>query len=121
MGTAGIDYTKEIQDTLLRIGIPCNLLGFVFLTRAIQSSIDDPLSLHHVVNGLYTNIANEYHSTPGRVERAMRHAIESAWTHGDLEYIEKLFKNSVNPLKGKPTNMQFISRMYFHFANEHKP
>ena len=120
MGTTACDNTKEIQDTLLRIGIPTNLIGFVFLTRAIQTTIEDPVMLHHVMKGLYTNIANEYNSTPSRVERAMRHAIEVAWTYGDLDYIDELFINSVNPLKGQPTNMQFISRLYFNYINEHK-
>ena len=121
METDTHDNTREIQDTLLRIGIPSNLLGFVFLTKAIQDSINNPLMLHNVMRGLYADIAKEYHSSTSRVERAMRHAIEVAWTYGDLDYIESLFINSVNPFKGQPTNMQFISRMYFHFANEHKP
>lgn len=121
MGTTAYDRTKEIQDELLRIGIPANLLGFIFLTRAIQATVDDPVMLHHVMKGLYADIAKEYNSTPSRVERAMRHAIEVAWTYGDLDHIDELFINSVNPLKGQPTNTQFIARLYFYFINEHKP
>lgn len=121
MGKTAYDNTKEIQDVLLHIGIPANLLGFAYLTRAVQVSLRNPDILHHIMNGLYADVANEYHSTPMKVERTMRHAIEVAWTYGDLEFIDELFQSSVNPLKGQPTNSQFIARLYYYFNNTQEP
>lgn len=116
-----LDNTKEIQDVLLQIGIPTNLSGFAYITCAVQLVLIDSSELHHIVKGLYVDIANNCHSTPQRVERSIRHAIEVAWTYGDLDYIDGLFRSSVNPLKGQPTNSQFISRLYYYFLNNHKP
>lgn len=117
MGKTAYDNTKEIQDVLLHIGIPANLLGFAYITCAIQLTLSDPNELHHIVKGLYVDIAENCQSTPIRVERAIRHAIQVAWTQGDIEYIEGMFKNSVNPMKGSPTNAQFIARLYYYFLN----
>lgn len=115
------DNTKEIQDVLLQIGIPANLSGFAYITCAVQLVLLDSSELHNVVKGLYVGVANNCDSTPQRVERSIRHAIEVAWTHGDLDYIDDLFRSSVNPLKGQPTNSQFIARLYYYFNNSHKP
>jgi two-component system response regulator (stage 0 sporulation protein A) len=121
MGKTAYDNTKEIQDVLLQIGMPANLLGFAYLTKAVQMSLENPELLHHIMKGLYTEVATEYHSTPIKVERTMRHAIEVAWTYGDLEFIDLLFRSSVNPLKGQPTNSQFIARLFYYFNNSQEP
>ena len=121
MGKAAYDRTKEIQDVLLQIGMPANLMGFAYLTRAIQVALEDPDALHHIMNKLYVEVAEDYHSTPSRVERTIRSAIEVAWTYGDLDYIDSLFKNSVNPMKGQPTNSQLIARLYYYFNNSQEP
>ena len=121
MGKTAYDNTKEIQEILLQIGIPANLLGFAYITRAVQVTLIKPDALQHIMKGLYTEVANEYHSTPVKVERTMRHAIEVAWTYGNAEYINELFKYSVNPLKGQPTNSQFIARLFYYFNNSQEP
>lgn len=121
MGKAAYNNTKEIQEVLLQIGMPANLLGFAYFTRAIQVALDNPDALQHLMKILYAEVAEEYHSTPSRVERTMRNAIEVAWTYGDLDYIDHLFRNSVNPLKGQPTNSQFIARLYYYFNNSQEP
>lgn len=121
MGKTAYDNTKEIQDVLLQIGMPANLLGFIYFTKAIQVALEHPDALHHIMNELYAEVAEECHSTPSKVERTMRHAIEVAWTYGDLDYIDFLFKNSVNPLKGQPTNSQFIARLFYYFNNSQEP
>lgn len=117
MGKAAYDNTREIQDVLLQIGIPANLMGFAYITNAVQLVLADPNELQHIVKGLYVDVAGNCASTPIRVERAIRHAIHVAWEQGDIEFIEMLFRNSVNPLKGSPTNAQFIARMYYYFIN----
>lgn len=114
------DNTKEIQDVLLHIGIPANLSGFIYITSAVQLVLLDSSELHHIVKRLYVDVANNCNSTPQRVERAIRHAIEVAWTYGDLDYIDDLFKSSVNPLRGQPTNSQLIARLYYYFINNCK-
>lgn len=121
MGKAAYDRTKEIQDVLLQIGMPANLSGFAYFTMAIQRTLENPEAMQHIMKGLYADVADEYHSTTSRVERSMRTAIETAWTYGDLDYIDSLFKNSVNPLKGQPTNSQFIARLYYYFRNSQEP
>ena len=113
--------TRDIQDVLLQIGIPANLLGFAYITMAVQVSLQNPDVLQHIMKGLYAEVANGYHTTPLKVERNMRHAIEVAWSYGDLDYIDNLFKSSVNPLKGQPTNSQLISRLYYYFNDSQEP
>jgi two-component system response regulator (stage 0 sporulation protein A) len=121
MGKAAYDNTKEIQDMLLQLGMPANLLGFAYFTRAIQVALTKPEMLHHIMNGLYVEVAHEYNSTPASVERTMRHALAVTWMYGDLDTIDDLFKNSVNPIKGSPTNSQFIARLYYYFNNSQEP
>lgn len=111
------DNTNDIQDVLLQIGIPANLVGFAYITRAVQLVLVDSSELQCIVKGLYVNIANDYNTTPQRVERGIRHAIEKAWSQGDIQFIQYLFRNSINPLKGTPTNTQFIARLYYYFVN----
>lgn len=120
METTVYDNTKEIHDVLLQIGMPANLIGFAYATRAVQLVLANSDELQCIVRGLYVHVANDCNTTPQRVERALRHAIGVTWSHGDVEFIQALFKNSVNPLKGQPTNTQFIARLYYYFANSHK-
>ena len=105
---------ETIHETLLLIGIPSNLKGFRYITYAEQMMADDPDLMFHVVDGLYRGIAIQFDTKPACVERAIRHAIAVAWTYGNLEFINELFRYSVNPNKGTPTNSQFISRLYFY-------
>lgn len=107
----------DIQDVLLDIGIPSSLLGFMYITYAEQLVLSDPSYMRKITNGLYKEIAKKYDSTPTRVERCIRHAIEVGCTQGNTDSIYRLFKHSVNPLKGTPTNGQFIARVYYHLAN----
>jgi len=107
---------REIQDLLLRIGVPTNLSGFVFLTSAEEFILKDPTELYKIT-GLYADIAHKHNTTVPRVERSIRHAIHVAWLYGNMAFIDELFKYSINPLKGSPTNSQFISRLYFYLSN----
>ena len=58
---------------------------------------------------LYPEVARRYNTTPSRVERAVRHAIETAWDRGDLETLQRYFGYTVSNTKGKPTNSEFIA------------
>lgn len=120
MAQVDYDNTSEIQDVLLQIGVPANLAGFAYITSAVQLVLADSNRLQNIVKGLYVSVATIYNTTPQRVERGIRHAISRAWIQGDMEYIHFLFKNSVNPMKGTPTNTQFIARLYYYFVNSYK-
>lgn len=106
-----------IHDILLSIGIPPNLLGYMYLVEAMQMILLNPLYLQSVTKGLYIDIAKKYGTKPQRVERAIRHAINTAWLIGNVEYIDHIFKNCVNPNKGVPTNSLFLARLYFYISN----
>lgn len=107
---------KEIQDVLLQIGMPANLRGFAYLTSAEQLVLDNPTELYKIT-GLYADVAHRHKTTVIRVERAIRHAVEVAWLRGNYDFLKELFKNSVNPTVGRPTNSQFIASLYFYLDN----
>lgn len=110
----------EIQDLLLDIGISPSLVGFQYLTYAEQLALTDEEYLRHVTKLLYIDIAKKFHTKPSCVERGIRHAINAAWNHTSPDQISKLFRNSINPQKGIPTNSQFIARLYFYLSNNHQ-
>lgn len=110
---------KEIQDVLLSIGVPANLSGFKYITYAVQLILANPEeSTIKIVDGLYADVGRKYATKSSRVERCIRHAIVTAWQRGNMEYINALFKNSVNPNKPNPTNTQFLMRLYYYFATQ---
>lgn len=103
----------NIQDALLTIGMPPNLLGFNYTLSALCMILSDPDYLHCITKGLYSDVALRHDTTPSRVERAMRNAISAAWLNGDTKYIRYIFKTCVDPQKGAPTNSLFLARMYY--------
>ena len=109
--------SNVIHDILLSIGIPPNLLGYLYIVEALQMVLLNPMYMNHITKGLYIDIAKKYGASAQRVERAIRHAINTAWLHGDVYYIDHIFKNCVNPNKGVPTNSLFLARLYFYISN----
>jgi two-component system, response regulator, stage 0 sporulation protein A len=102
----------KITDILRSIGIPANLKGYFFLRESIQMINNGcEISFSKVI---YPAIASKYHTTPSRVERAIRHAIEVGWNRGGIEQLDFLFGNTVSPLKGRPTNGEFIALIAEH-------
>ena len=99
----------EVTEMLSNLGIPRHIKGFHYIRRAILISLNYKNGPIPITKVLYPKIAREFETTPSRVERAVRHAIEVAWCRGDYEYIHKLFVNTVSSTKGKPTNAEFIS------------
>lgn len=109
---------SDIQELLLDIGIPTNLLGFSYITSAIQLSLTNVEYTFRMTKLLYIDIAKKFNTSPASVERCIRHAIEVGWNCGSIELIEKIFRNSINSARGIPTNSQFITRLCLYFETE---
>lgn len=105
------------HELLLRIGIPAHLYGYGFIIYALEQSLQNPSVLHHVTKGLYIDIAKNFQTNPCSVEHAIRHAISVACKHGDVEFINQIFKNSIRPNKNAPTNTMFLARLYYYIVN----
>ena len=97
--------TEIIHD----VGVPAHIKGYQYLRDAIVMSVLDMDMLNSVTKVLYPEVAKKYKTTPSRVERAIRHAIEVAWSRGKVDTIEELFGYTVSIGKGKPTNSEFIA------------
>ena len=104
-----IDMEGEITDVIHELGVPAHIKGYTYLRKAILLVVEDPDLLNSVTKILYPQIAETYDTTPSRVERAIRHAIEVAWNRNDVETIKSLFGYTINTEKGKPTNSEFIA------------
>ena len=91
------------------IGVPAHIKGYQYLREAIMIAVNDMDVINAVTKVLYPEVAKRFCTTPSRVERAIRHAIEVAWDRGDLETLQKYFGYTVNSAKGKPTNSEFIA------------
>ena len=107
----------RISEVLRSVGIPANLKGYLFLREAIQmviKNVDLLGGLGGITKIIYPAIAEKYHTTPSRVERAIRHSIEVGWNRGSIEVIEFVFGNTVSQLKVKPTNGKFIALIADH-------
>lgn len=98
-----------VTVAIQRIGIPPHIRGYQYVRDAIMMVVQDMSLLKAVTTQLYPRIAEKYDTLPTRVERALRHAIEVAWTRGDMEAIQEYFGFTVNSEKGKPTNSEFIA------------
>lgn len=96
-------------DMLLRLGVPANLSGFRYLREGIRLAVEDEDILRHMTTHLYPQVAAAFSTTPIRVERNMRHGVETAFARGDLDVLSGFFGNTVSPDKGKPTNSEFLA------------
>lgn len=99
----------EITNIIHEIGVPAHIKGYMYLREAITMVVNDMELLSAVTKELYPSIAKKYNTTASRVERAIRHAIEVAWSRGQVETINKLFGYTIHNDKGKPTNSEFIA------------
>ncbi|MDO5415964.1 MAG: sporulation transcription factor Spo0A [Lachnospiraceae bacterium] len=100
---------NDVTHMLHEIGIPAHIKGYQYLRDAIIVSVEDNEMLSSVTKILYPSIAKKHRTTASRVERAIRHAIEVAWSRGRLETINEIFGYTVSTGKGKPTNSEFIA------------
>ena len=98
-----------VTDVIHEIGVPAHIKGYQYLREAIILTIRDMDMINAVTKVLYPEVARKFSTTPSRVERAIRHAIEVAWDRGDIEVLQKYFGYTVSNIKGKPTNSEFIA------------
>ena len=103
------DLEKDVTDMIHEIGVPAHIKGYQYLREAIMMSVEDGEMLNSITKILYPTIAKRYQTTPSRVERAIRHAIEVAWSRGKMETLDSLFGYTISLGKGKPTNSEFIA------------
>ena len=103
------DLEKDVTDMIHEIGVPAHIKGYQYLREAIMMAVEDVEMLGSITKILYPTIAKKYQTTPSRVERAIRHAIEVAWSRGRMETLDALFGYTINTGKGKPTNSEFIA------------
>lgn len=105
------DMDAEVTKIIHEIGIPANIRGYLYLRDAIIFVMSEMNLLGSVTKVLYPRIAEKHNTTPSRVERAIRHAIEVAWSRGNIELLNEIFGHTVDMEKGKPTNSAFIARI----------
>ena len=107
--TESADMEQIVTNMIHDIGVPAHIKGYTFLRDAILMAIDNVDILNYITKGLYPDIAKKRNTTPSRVERAIRHAIEVAWSRGNIDTLEYIFGYTINNSKGKPTNSEFIA------------
>lgn len=107
--SAAYDLETKVTNILHEIGVPAHIRGYHYMREAIIMSVNDMDVLNYITKELYPSIAKKCNTTPSRVERAIRHAIEVAWNRGKVDAIDALFGYTVNNHKGKPTNSEFIA------------
>ena len=98
-----------VTNVIHEVGVPAHIKGYQYLREAIIMVVNDINVINQITKQLYPDIAKKYKTTPSRVERAIRHAIEVAWGRGQTEVVENIFGYTVNANKGKPTNSEFIA------------
>lgn len=107
--TQPAELKDMVTSIIHEIGVPAHIKGYQYLREAIMIAVDDMDVINAVTKVLYPEVARRFATTPSRVERAIRHAIEVAWDRGDLETLQRFFGYTVNSTKGKPTNSEFIA------------
>lgn len=100
---------REVTAVIHEVGVPAHIKGYQYVREAIVIAVQDMDVINAVTKVLYPEVARRYSTTPSRVERAVRHAIEVAWDRGDLETLQRYFGYTVSNTKGKPTNSEFIA------------
>ncbi len=100
---------EKISSVFISIGIPAHIKGYHFLREAVKMVVENPDSINRITKELYPGIARKFTTSSSKVERAIRHAIEVAWTRGKIENINELFGFKVYGKNDKPTNGEFIA------------
>jgi two-component system response regulator (stage 0 sporulation protein A) len=116
----GKNLDANITSIIHEIGVPAHIKGYQYLREAITMVYNNIEILGAITKTLYPAIAEKFKTTPSRVERAIRHAIEVAWTRGNIDSISHLFGYTINISKSKPTNSEFIAMVADKLRIEHK-
>ena len=98
----------KVSKMLHNLGVPSHIKGYQYIRDSVIMMYENPKYLGGITKELYPEIALKYDTTPSRVERAIRHAIEVSWNRGDYDLMEEIFGNSVDYDRAKPTNSEFI-------------
>ena len=98
-----------VTNIIHEVGVPAHIKGYQYLREAIMMVVNNIDIINQITKQLYPDIAVKFHTTPSRVERAIRHAIEVAWTRGQTETVDSIFGYTISAAKGKPTNSEFIA------------
>ena len=114
------DLEATVTDIIHEIGVPAHIKGYQYLREAIILTINDMDMINAVTKVLYPRVAKKFSTTPSRVERAIRHAIEVAWDRGDVETLQRFFGYTISEMKGKPTNSEFIAMIADHLNLKRK-
>ena len=99
----------DVTDIIHEIGVPAHIKGYQYIREGIIMAIEDINMMNYITKLLYPTIAKKYKTTSSSVERAIRHAIEVAWSRGKVELLEEMFGYTISSGKGKPTNSEFIA------------
>ena len=120
--SAGEAYdSKQLHKLLLSIGVPPNIYGYGYIIRSIELILRNPEYMHYITKGLYIDVAKDFHATPTRVERAIRHAINAAWINNcDEDFMNQIFQNCIRPNRKVPSNSVFLSRLYYHITTNYQ-
>ena len=100
---------RAVTNIIHEVGVPAHIKGYHYVREAIMMAVEDMDILNAITKILYPSVAKKFETTPSRVERAIRHAIETAWNRGDLDTLNNFFGYTVSNTKGKPTNSEFIA------------
>lgn len=117
---AKLELESEITELLHEIGIPAHIKGYMYLRTAILETYINVDFLGQITKVLYPEIAKKYATTPSRVERAIRHAIEVAWNRGNIDAIDDIFGYTISASKAKTTNSEFIAMISDKLRLEHR-
>ena len=109
----------EITDVLHQIGMPAHVKGYHYVREAILMVYFDSSLLDHMMGGVYRQLALRYNTSLQCVERVIRAAIEITWLRGNHEAIYKLFQNTVDGRKARPTNKEFIALLADYLTIKH--
>lgn len=116
----GKNLDQNITSIIHEIGVPAHIKGYLYLREAITMVYNDVELLGSITKILYPAIGKKYNTTASRVERAIRLAIEVAWSRGNMESIGQLFGYTVSNSKAKPTNSEFIAMVADKLRLEHQ-
>ena len=100
---------NSVTKIMHEVGVPAHIKGYQYIREAIILAVNDIEMINSITKILYPTLAKKFKTTPSRVERAIRHAIEVAWGRGEMDINNEMFGNTISATKGKPTNSEFIA------------
>lgn len=108
---SGVEIEKRVTDIMKEVGVPAHIKGYQYVRYSIIYVLENPEAIGSITKVLYPDVAKKFGTTASRVERAMRHAIDVAWSRGDVDVFQKYFGCTIDPNRGRPTNSEFIAML----------